>query len=164
MKTQTTILEQTIEDLVNLLSTALYGSNYLSADYDELEGKDVGDCYEEVMARILLDGGRISITDRYAEDGEVYGNLPCEVKEDEENYGCLITTYFVTLKDIVSGLTKAANGTFNTRPDVSAEYSDRNIEFAKRSFNAFAFDEREWDYNTADCLMQIILFDEIIYG
>lgn len=81
MKTQTIILEQNIEDLVNLLSTALYGSSYLSADYDELEGKDIGDCYEEVMARILLDGGRISITDVYAEDGEVYGNLPSEVKK-----------------------------------------------------------------------------------
>lgn len=164
MKTQTTILEQTKEDLVNLLSTALYGSNYLSADYEESVEYNEDDCYEEIMAEILLNGGKILITDGYAEDGEVYGNLPCEVKEDEENYGCLITTYFVTLKDIVSGLTKAANGTFNTRPDVSAEYADRNIEFAKRSFNAFAFDEREWDCNTADCLMQIILFNEIIYG
>lgn len=164
MKTQTTILEQTKEDLVNLLSTALYGSNYLSADYEESVEYNEDDCYEEIMAEILLNDGKILITDRYAEDGEVYGNLPCEVKEDEENYGCFITTYFVTLKDIVSGLTKAANGTFNTRPDVSAEYSNRNIEFAKRSFNAFAFDEREWDYNTADCLMQIILFNEVIYG
>ena len=25
-------------------------------------------------------------------------------------------------------------------------------------------DEREWDAITADCLMQIILFDEIVYG
>lgn len=164
MKTQTTILEQTKEDLVNLLSTALYWSNYLSADYEESVEYDEDDCYEEIMAEILLNGGKILITDHYAEDGEVYGNLPCEVKEDEENYGCLITTYFVTLKDIVSGLTKAANGTFNTRPDVSDEYADRNIEFAKRSFNALSFDEYQWDYNTADCLMQIILFDEIIYG
>lgn len=162
MKTQTTILEQTIEDLVNLLSTALYGSSYLSADYDELEGKDVGDCYEEVMARILLDGGRISITDHYAEDGEVYGNLSCKVDEDEDGY--LTTTYYVTLEDILSGLEKAADGTFSTRPDVSADYADRNVEFARRSFNAFAFDERSWDAIAADCLMQIILFDEIVYG
>lgn len=164
MNTQTTITDLTQEDLVNLFSTAFYGSNYLSADYEESVEYNEDDCHEEIMAKILLNGGKILITDGYAEDGEVYGNLPCEVKEDEENYGCFITTYFATLKDILSGLTKAANGTFNTRPDVSAEYSDRNIEFAKRSFNAFAFDEREWDYNTADCLMQIILFNEIIYG
>lgn len=162
MKTQTTITELTKEDLVNLLSTALYGSNYLSADYEESVEHDEDDCYEEIMAGILLNGGKILITDGYAEDGEVYGNLPCKVDEDED--GCLTTTYHVTLDDITTGLTRAANGTFNTRPDVSAEYVDSNIEFAKRSFNAFAFDEREWDYNTADCLMQIILFDEIIYG
>lgn len=172
MKTQVSILEQTKEDLVNLLSTALYGSNYLSADYEESIEYDEDDSYEEIMAEILLNGGKILITDHYAEVGEVYGNLPCEVKKDEENEGCWITTYFVTLKDIVSGLTKAANGTFNTGVNencfgtltMSGDYQDRVIEFAKRSFNAFAFDEREWDYNTADCLMQIILFNEIVYG
>lgn len=162
MKTQTTITELAKEDLVNLLSTALYGSNYLSADYEESIEYDEDESHEEIMAGILLGFGKILITDHYAEDGEVYGDLPCEVKKDED--GCLTTTYFVTLDDIMIGLTRAANGTFNTCPDVSDEYADRNIEFAKRSFNAFAFDEREWDYNTADCLMQIILFDEIIYG
>ena len=90
--------------------------------------------------------------------GDLYHNLKYQYNEDYD------ATYHVTLEDIKKGLEKAANGTFNTRPDVSAEYSDRNIEFAKRSFNAFAFDEREWDCNTADCLMQIILFNEIIYG
>lgn len=164
MKTQTTITELTKEDLVNLLSTALYGSNYLSAEYEESIEYDEDESHEEIMAGILLGFGKILITDHYAEDGEVYGDLPCEVKKDEDNEGCWTTTYFVTLDDIMIGLTRAANGTFNTRPDVSDEYADRNIEFAKRSFNAFAFDEREWDYNTADCLMQIILFDEIIYG
>ena len=159
-------MEQTKEDLVNLLSTALYGSNYLSADYEEAVEYDEDDSYEEIMAEILLNGGKILITDRYAEDGEVYGNLPCEVKEDEENFGCFITTYFVTLKDIVSGLAKAANGTFNVgeNDEFQPDWRERNIEFAKRSFNAFAFDEREWDLTTADCLMQIILFDEIVYG
>lgn len=162
MKTETKITELNVEDLVDLFSTAFYGSSYLTADYDEHEGKDVGDCYEEIMARILLDGGKIEVTDHYAEDGEVYGNLSCRVDEDED--GCLTTTYSVTLSDIREGLEKAINGTFNTRPDVNGDFSDRNVEFAKRSFNAFAFDEREWDANTADCLMQIILFDEIVYG
>lgn len=160
MKTQTTITEITIEDLVNLFSTAFYGSSYLSADYDS--GSNVGDCYEEIMARNLLDGGKIDVTDHYAEDGEVYGNLSCKVDKDED--GDLTTTYFVTLADVIAGLERAVNGTFNTRPDVGADFADRNVEFAKRSFNAFAYDEMEWDLVTADCLMQIILFDEIVYG
>jgi hypothetical protein len=64
----------------------------------------------------------------------------------------------------MQGLERAANGTFNLRPDVGADFADRNAEFARRSFNAFAFDEQEWDLETADCLMQIILFNEIVYG
>jgi hypothetical protein len=61
-------------------------------------------------------------------------------------------------------LKRAANGTFNLCPDVNDTFADGNKEFARRSFNAFDFDEREWDLTTADCLMQIILFDEIVYG
>lgn len=165
MKTQTTITDLTTEDLVNLFSTAFYGSSYLSADYDEDKYDDVGDCYEEVMARILLDGGAIKVTDSYA-DGCHYGKLRWEFNEDYD------AIYHVRFIDILQGLERAANGTFNTGINencfgtltMSKDYQDRNIEFAKRSFNAFAFDERDWDMVTADCLMQIILFDEIIYG
>ena len=157
MKTETKITELNVEDLVDLFSTAFYGSSYLSADYDECEGCDVGDCYEEIMARILLDGGEIRITDGYA-DGCHYGNLRYEFNEDYD------ATYTLRYIDILNGLERAANGTFNTRKDVGDDFTDRNVEFAKRSFNAFDWNEREWDAITADCLMQIILFDEIIYG
>ena len=160
MKTQTIVKEITHEDLVNLLSGALYGSNYLSADYEEAVEYDEDDSYEDVMANILLHGGTIYITDHYAEDGEVYGNLSCEVKEDDE--GNLSTTYSVTLNDIKDGLERAANGTFNA--GLISDWRERSIEFAKRSFEAFSWNEREWDAITADCLMQIILFDEIVYG
>ena len=157
MKTETKITDLTTEDLVNLFSTAFYGSSYLSADYDTDKYDDVGDCYEEVMARILLDGGAIRVTDSYA-DGCHYGKLRWEFNEDYD------AIYHVRFIDIWQGLERAANGTFNLRPDVGATFAESNLECAKRSFNAFAFDEREWDYNTADCLMQIILFDEIVYG
>lgn len=157
MKTEITINELSQEDLVNLFSTAFYGSSYLSADYDADKYDDVGDCYEEVMARILLDGGAIKVTDSYA-DGCHYGNLRYQYNEDYD------ATYYVRFIDIMQGLERAANGTFNLRPDVGADFADRNAEFARRSFNAFAFDEQEWDLETADCLMQIILFNEIVYG
>ena len=164
MKTQTIVKEITHEDLVNLLSGALYGSNYLSADYEEAVEYDEDDSYEDVMANILLHGGTIYITDHYAEDGEVYGNLSCEVKEDDE--GNLNTIYSVTLNDIKDGLERAVNGTFNAgaNDELISDWRERNIEFAKRSFEAFSWNEKEWDAITADCLMQIILFDEIVYG
>lgn len=157
MKTQLTITELTKEDLVNLFSTAFYGSNYLSADYEETIEYNEEDCHEEILAEILLHGGAIKVTDSYA-DGCHYGNLKYQYNEDYD------ATYYVTLEDIKKGLEKAANGTFNLRQEVSADFADGNKEFARRSFNAFAFDEREWDALTADCLMQIILFDEIVYG
>ncbi|MBQ5693886.1 MAG: hypothetical protein IIV71_01315, partial [Bacteroidaceae bacterium] len=118
---------------------------------------DEQDCHEDIIANILLNGGAVRVTDSYA-DGCHYGKLRWEFNEDYD------ATYYVRFIDIWQGLERAANGTFNLRPDVGDDYAERNKEFAKRSFNAFAFDEREWDMVTADCLMQIILFDEIVYG
>lgn len=157
MKTKVTITDISVEDLVDLFSTAFYSSSYLSADYEEYEGEDVGETYEEVMARILLDGGEITITDGYA-DGVHYGKLRYTTNEDDS------ITYHVKYDDIFKGLERAANGDFDTRPDVSTDFSNRNKEFARSSFWAFANDDTDWDATTADCLMQIILFDEIIYG
>lgn len=157
MKTQTKITDLSQADLVSLFSTAFYGSSYLSADYEESIEYDEDDCYEDIMAKILLNGGKIMVTDGYA-DGCHYGSLPYQFNEDYD------VTYDVTLEDIKRGLERAVNGTFNLREDVGSDFANGNMEFAKRSFNAFAYDEREWDLVTADCLMQIILFDEIIYG
>lgn len=157
MKTQLTITELTKEDLVDLFSTAFYGSNYLSADYDEAIEYDEEDCHEEILAGILLHGGAIKVTDSYA-DGCHYGNLRYQYNEDND------AIYYVTLEDIKKGLERAANGTFNLRPDVSADFADSNKRFARRSFDAYDYNEREWDLTTADCLMQIILFDEVVYG
>ena len=157
MKTNTFINEITQEDLVDLFSTAFYGSSYLSVEYEEAIEYNEEDCHEDIIAKILLNGGSVRVTDAYA-DGCHYGNLKYEYNEDYD------ATYTVTLEDIKRGLERAANGTFNTRKDVSRDFGERNMMFAKRSFNAFAYDESEWDAITADCLMQIILFDEIVYG
>lgn len=154
MKTQTIISEITHDDLVNLFSTALYGSNYLSSSYDESVDENDDDCYEDVLAKILLSGGKIQITDYYAE-GCDYGNLPRKMDEDE-NY-----TYTVTLEDIKTGLAKAADGTFNSQ---SKDFVEDERRFAKRAFDFFVTEACDFDLTYADCLMQIILFNEIIYG
>lgn len=159
MKTNTIINEITHEDLVNLFSTAFYDSNYLSVEYEEAIEYGEDDCHEDIIANILLNGGSVRVTDAYA-DGVHYGNLKYEYNEDYD------VTYTVNLEDVKRGLERAASGTFNVgeNDEYSPDWVERNIEFAKRSFNAFAYDDREWDALTADCLMQIILFDEIVYG
>lgn len=160
MKTQVTITEITHDDLVNLLSTALSGSTYLTADYEEAVEHNEDDCYEDIMAKILLNGGKICITDHYAEDGEVYGDNPCKVNEDEDN--CFSTTYFISLATIVTGLMRAASGTFNAGND---EWTEQTLRSARVSFNSFADEEDlTFDQVRADILMQIILFNEIVYG
>ena len=156
MKTQVKITELTKEDLVDLFSTAFYGSNYLSVGYEAENDEKDGYC-EGTMANVLLNGKSIRVTDRYA-DGCHYGELPCQLNEEYD------AVYTLGLEDIIAGLERSANGTFNTRKDVSANFADKNEVFAKRSFEAFAWNGRDWDAITADCLMQIILFDEIVYG
>lgn len=154
MKIHTKIEGLTQDDLVNLFSTALYGSSYLSSDYEEAVDKSDDDCYEDILAKILLNGGRILITDFYAE-GCHYGYLPYEMDEDEN------VTYSVRLNDIIFGLEQAADGTFNSQSEAFVEDERR---FARKSFDAFQSESCDFDLTYADCLMQIILFNEIIYG
>ena len=85
MKTQTIISELTHDDLVNLFSTALYGSSYLSSNYEDdvKVDKNDDDCYEDVLAKILLSGGKVKITDYYAErllEAQRFMDLVCEMR------------------------------------------------------------------------------------
>lgn len=123
MKTKTIISNITKQDLVNLFATALYGSLYLSAEYDEFVEFDEDDSHEEILAEILLHGGCIYITDHYAE------------------------------------------GTFNAgeNDDATPNWRERNLALARESFFAFANGTARWDWISADCLMQVILFNEIVY-
>ena len=158
MKTKTTITELTHDDLVELFSTALTGSSYLGADYDESTEYDEDDCFEDILANILLHGGSIKVTDYYA-DGCVYGSLPHEyVDNDDEGE----VVYVLTLDDIKRGLERAADGTFNAGNDKWTEQTKRS---ARVSFDSFMDEDCcEFDLVRADILMQIIIFDEIIYG
>ena len=157
MKTQITITEITHDDLVNLFSTALYGSSYLDAEYPNICKFEHDDCFEDRLAKTLLNGNSIDIRDTYAE-GCVYGNLPHELeKDDNVEEGYEVVRYKVTLEDIKRGLENAANATFKIN-------FDGEERFAKESFNIFATESLEFDLTTADCLMQIIVFNELIYG
>lgn len=163
MKTKTTITELSHDDLVDLFSTALYGSSYLSADYtiDDRKSVDVSDddCYEDIIAKILLSGKSVEVTDNYAE-GSSYGSLPYKLYDKDDDYSSVI--YFVNLESIKRGLERAADGTFNAGND---EWTEQTKRSARVSFDSFMDEDRcDFDLVRADILMQIILFDEIIYG
>lgn len=155
MKTRTVIEGITHDDLVNLFSTACYGSSYLDSSYDEAVECDEGDCHEDVIAKILLNGGSVIVTDYYAE-GCQYGTLPRKVDDVFDG-----VSYTVTLKDIEAGLSKAADGTFNSQSEAFVEDERR---FARKAFVSFQSEACDFDLTYAECLMQIILFNEIIYG
>lgn len=157
MKTKTTITELTHDDLVNLFSTALTGSSYLGADYDESIKYDEDDCFEDIIANILLHDGSIKVTDYYA-DGCVHGSLPHEyVDNDDEGE----VVYVLTLDDIKRGLQHALDGTFK----LNRGYEIHERRMARKAFESFVDEESyDFDLSYADTLLQIILFDEIIYG
>lgn len=163
MKIKITITELSHNDLVDLFSTALYGSSYLSADYTIEDRKSVDvsddDCYEDIIAKILLSGKSIEVTDNYAE-GCSYGSLPYRFQDKDDDDSSVI--YRVTLDNIIRGLEKASDGTFNAGND---EWTERTKKSARASFDSFMNEDRcDFDLVRADILMQIILFDEIIYG
>ena len=159
MKTKTIITELTQEDLVNLLCTATYGSNWLSCSAPDrrhivVEEKD---CREDILAKVLLAGDHIVCTDYYAE-GECYGKLPCKI-DDEDN-----ADYTLSLQDILDGLQKCADGTFKVASSNYNNYGENERKFVAGCYKDFANDGNGWDIEEADALMQIILFGELIYG
>ena len=159
LKNTVEIIDITHEDLVILFSTALYGSSYLSSEYDKdfhnsiPKDKKKGKYYEDHIADVLLNGGEVYIYDAYSE-GEVYNKNGEIIKEEysDEEYA----QYTITLTDIIEGLQRAANGTYKTKSD---------DKFIRQCFNEFA-DEYHYnlDMTDADALMQIIIFNELIYG
>jgi hypothetical protein len=137
MKTKITVTELSHDDLVNLLSTALYGSNWFAASYDkkiyESLTETEGDCFEDKLADMLLAGHKITITDYYAE-GESYSKK-CVGFDGED------AEYEVTLKDFLK--TASTKSGFK----LVEEVLDGN-----------------GDYWTGDEFLQMVMFGDVIYG
>lgn len=150
MKTKTTITEILHEDLVNLFSTAFYGSQWLSYDYSKptyyaLQNHDDNDCIEDVLAKMLLAGKTIKLIDYYAEDeNDFYGTLPHNW--DEEDSGMV---YTITLEDVKEGLQKAFNS--------------NNCDERKCADDLYLDDGYDLDQPEAELLCQLIMFGEQIY-
>lgn len=150
MKTKTTIIEITQEDIVNVLADVLYSCYWLSYDYDiedykELENKSNDDCVEDKLAKLLLARKSITLVDTYAEDeDDVNGEL--EHEWDEELGGM---AYKVTIDDFKRGIEKCLN---------SDEMYKRDS-----AYKVF-FTDCEGDCNDADIIVQTIVLGDYIYG
>lgn len=154
MKTRTIIEELSQEDLVDLLCTATYGSNWLECYAHDKEGVDITeqDCLEDEWAKCLLAGKQIACIDHYAE-GEIYGDKKnAVVSEDGDESVC----YLITLDDILEGLAKCADGT-------TADSNDDKA-YLLTCFNTFKENDGGMDLPQAEALMQVIMFNELIYG
>ena len=137
MKTEIKVTELTHEELVDLLSTALYGSSWFAASYDSKVYKSLteteGDCFEDALADMLLAGHKIKITDYYAE-GESYSKR-CVGFDGED------AEYEVTLKDFLR--TASTKSGFKLVEEVL---------------------DGDGDFWTADAFLQRVVFGKEIYG
>lgn len=155
MKTKTTITELSHEDLVNLLSTATYGSSWLSctiakATRDRLDIEEE-DCREDVWAKALLAGFPVFLTDHQAE-GCTYGPRGTVNEDDEES-----AVYRITLEDIIAGLQSALDGDF-------APNDEDEVELAARCVLHLRDEAFDFDNTDAEILAQIIMFGSLIYA
>ena len=156
MKTKTTITEITQEDLVNLFSTATFGSGWLAAHVQHstrcLLDIRLEDSREDVWAKALLAGYPIILTD-YQAEGEKYGeNFLCFEGEDAES-----AEYMIYRVDVTRGLQAALDGTFNGAED------EDTARFAASALLHLMREDCEFDADEADALVQIIMFNEIVY-
>lgn len=154
MKTKTTITEVTQEDLVNILTTATYGSSWLtcciaSGTRMKLDIQPE-DCREDVWAKALLAGFPVYLTDHQAE-GETYGDKGTLHSCDND---CAV--YRVTLDDIKEGLAAAFDGDFEPADEDECELGAKCAMHLRDETSDF-------DNFEAETLAQIIMFGTIIY-
>lgn len=151
------VTEITVEEISDFLETATTGSTDLCYDYDEdehfkeLEKREMitSKMYMSERAAVMLDsGGTIQLID-IESDGEHYWKLPYKVTSEKE------TIYFITINDFREGIERALNGTyFITSIDEKKEVMD-----AARNIIDGAYDQYD-----AWLVIQVIMFNEIIYG
>lgn len=137
MTTKITVTALSHDDLVDILSTGLYGSSWFEADYDrkiyESLEKKQGDCYEDALADMLLAGHKITFTDYYAE-GDSYSDKCVGFDNDA-------AIYEVDLKDFL----KVAS-------------TKEGYELITEILDG------DGDFYTGDSFLQRVVFGEEIYG
>lgn len=138
MKTKITVTEINHDELVDLLSTALYDSSWFGADYDRDTYKKLenttGECFEDKLADMLLSGHQITIID-YEADGESYYSKCTRITADGD------AVYKVGLDDFLK------------------------VASTKTGFKLLGeVLDGTGDFYTADAFLQRVVFGEEIYG
>lgn len=139
MKTEIKVTSLEHEELVDLLSTALYGSSWFYASYnkniyDTLKDTH-GDCLEDKLADMLLYGHKITIVDTEAE-GDSHSDKFVRFEGKYQN-----AVYEVELKDFL----KVAS-------------TKKGFKLLEEVLSG------EGDYYTADAFLQRVVFGEEVYG
>jgi hypothetical protein len=139
MKTEIKVTALEHDELVNLLSTALYGSSWFDASYNKEIYRSLtdthGDCFEDKLADMLLSGHKITLIDLEAE-GEKYSNKCVGFEKGTEN-----AIYEVGLKDFLK------------------------VASTKEGFKLLEeVLDGSGDYYTADAFLQRVVFGEEVYG
>jgi len=137
------------ENLVDLISTATYGNNNFGIEYPKEyykeHLKDEEDCWEDKIAKCLLAGQSIVVSDLQSEsEDDVCGELPHVWNKSRET-----VDYTVNLKDIIKGLENAL---------------ESKDEYKRNTASRFVFNTDDFDMEDADILFQIIVYGDYIYG
>jgi hypothetical protein len=152
-----TIEEISSQELADFLETGLCGSTQFAIEYEDndyLELIAKGICCKkeyttDICAKILTDNGTVRLIDIDC-DGDSYSNLNKYINEDEE------VEYSITIENVKRGIERALNGTYK----VSSSEEKGNVMIAAKSI----VEGDNYDYYDAYLVLQVILFDEIIYG
>lgn len=135
------VTELNHEDLVDLLSTALYGSSWFDASYNkevyESLTNTTGECFEDKLADMLLAGHKITITD-YEAEGEKYSDKFVKFTGAGEYKNAV---YEVGLQDFL---------------DVAS--TQKGFKLLEDVLSG------DGDYYTADAFLQRVVFGEEVYG
>ena len=153
MKTRTRISGITKEDLVNLFADIMYGSEWLDATYHKPYISAVeNECIEEKMANSLLNGYEVTFFDCWAEDEhDKHGNNPDAHWDNERQ--CI--AYPIILEDVKKGLENAIDGRFKCYCNES--------EWTPKAVRSLINQDGKADLTWMETLMQIILFNEVVY-
>lgn len=138
MKTKITVTAMDHEELVDLLSTALEGSNWFVASYNRELYESIkethGYCLEDKLADMLLSGHQITITD-YEAEGESYSSKCTRITADGN------AIYKIGLDDILK------------------------VASTKKGYQLLSeVLDGTGDFYTADAFLQRVVFGEEIYG
>lgn len=136
------VTEISREELSDLISSAIYGNDYMDINIKKNDWKALVDAnpeledvkfQEDKCAHLLLNNGCIYVTDMDAEE-EVYGNLPHTIDAETGQ-----VTYQVKLEDVLNGL------------------SNDEVRWAITDWD-------NMDLTSAYAIMQAIAFGEVVYG